>query len=208
MRDLEDVRQYYDARLREHGTSARGVDWKDEASQRTRFRELARVLEGADPDRAFSINDIGCGYGAFAGFLRERFPSFDYTGFDISSDMIAAAARASSAEGVTFTTDRDAVPVADFTVASGIFNVRLNTADDEWLKHILSTLDFIHGRSRIAWSVNFLTSYSDAEKMAARLYYTDPLFIFDWCKRTKSRWVALLHDYGLYEFTIVVRKES
>jgi len=30
--------------------------------------------------------------------------------------------------------------------------------------------------------------------------------LFDYCKRTYSRDVALLHDYGLYEFTILVRK--
>jgi hypothetical protein len=43
--------------------------------------------------------------------------------------------------------------------------------------------------------------------MRPDLYYADPRAIFDHCKRTFSRWVALLHDYGLYEFTILVRKE-
>ena len=32
------------------------------------------------------------------------------------------------------------------------------------------------------------------------------LFFFDFCKRNFSRNVALLHDYGLYDFTIIVRK--
>jgi hypothetical protein len=40
------------------------------------------------------------------------------------------------------------------------------------------------------------------------LYYADPRVIFDHCKRSFSRWVALLHDYGLYEFTIIVRRDS
>jgi hypothetical protein len=51
-----------------------------------------------------------------------------------------------------------------------------------------------------------LTSYSDEDKMRAHLYYTDPTWAFDLCKRRYSRHVALLHDYGLYEFTILVRK--
>ncbi|MBC7939785.1 MAG: class I SAM-dependent methyltransferase, partial [Chitinophagaceae bacterium] len=38
-------------------------------------------------------------------------------------------------------------------------------------------------------------------------YYPDPLDLFDVCKRRFSRNVALLHDYGLYAFTILVRKE-
>jgi hypothetical protein len=38
------------------------------------------------------------------------------------------------------------------------------------------------------------------------LYYADPRVLFDHCKTRYSKNVALLHDYGLYEFTILVRK--
>jgi hypothetical protein len=31
--------------------------------------------------------------------------------------------------------------------------------------------------------------------------------LFDLCKRRYSKHVALYHDYGLYEFTVVVRRE-
>ena len=47
-----------------------------------------------------------------------------------------------------------------------------------------------------------------AERMKDYLFYADPGELFDHCKRRYSRWVALLHDYGLYEFTILVRKEA
>jgi hypothetical protein len=57
---------------------------------------------------------------------------------------------------------------------------------------------------------NMLTKYSDEERMAERpdLFYGDPLFYFDYCKRNKSRDVALLHKYGLYDFTILIRKDG
>jgi hypothetical protein len=51
-----------------------------------------------------------------------------------------------------------------------------------------------------------LTSYSDPDRMRSDLYYGDPCLFFDHCKRTYSKQVALLHDYGLYEFTVIVRK--
>jgi hypothetical protein len=44
--------------------------------------------------------------------------------------------------------------------------------------------------------------------MRADLFYADPCVYFDLCKRRYSRQVALLHDYGLYEFTLIVRKEG
>ena len=57
------------------------------------------------------------------------------------------------------------------------------------------------------FAFNCLTSYSDAHKMRDYLYYADPCALFDLCKRRYSRYVALLHDYKLYEFTILVRKQ-
>jgi hypothetical protein len=56
------------------------------------------------------------------------------------------------------------------------------------------------------FSFNVLTSYSDEDKKRDYLYYADPLFLFDYCKRHFSRKVALLHDYPIYEFSILVRK--
>jgi len=56
------------------------------------------------------------------------------------------------------------------------------------------------------FAFNMLTKYSDREYMKEYLYYADPLFIFDYCKRNFSKKVALIHDYELYEFTILVRK--
>jgi hypothetical protein len=95
---------------------------------------------------------------------------------------------------------------ADYCVASGIFNVRLDTPDQVWLEYILSTIERIDQLGRRGFALNALTSYSDAEKMRPDLYYADPLLLFDHCKRRYSRQVALLHDYPLYEFTLLVRK--
>ncbi len=101
----------------------------------------------------------------------------------------------------------DLTPV-DYTVASGIFNVRLDTPDDAWTDHVLETIDHLASLSRRGFAFNMLTMYSDPEHMRDDLYYGDPRFFFDHCKRHHSRQVALLHDYGLYEFTIRVRLEG
>jgi hypothetical protein len=42
--------------------------------------------------------------------------------------------------------------------------------------------------------------------MKPELYYADPLFMFDHCKKKFSKNVALLHDYEEFDFTIIVRK--
>ena len=42
---------------------------------------------------------------------------------------------------------------------------------------------------------------------APELYYSDPSAIFDHCKQNLSKFVALRHDYALWEFTIFVQRE-
>ena len=61
--------------------------------------------------------------------------------------------------------------------------------------------------SHLGFTFNSLTSHSAADKMRDYLYYADPYALFDLCKRRYSRHVASLLDYGLYEFTILVRMQ-
>jgi hypothetical protein len=93
-------------------------------------------------------------------------------------------------------------------VASGLFNLRMEIDDDAWREYVLDTLDRIAELSELGFAFNMLTSYSDPDKMRPDLYYGDPCFFFDRCKRRYARDVALLHDYGLYEFTILVRRDA
>lgn len=201
---LREVNDYYSAKIREHGQGPRGVDWNGEESQFQRFQQLLKIIQ-AEGD--FSIIDVGCGYGALIDYLQKNFKKYKYIGIDISEEMIASArARYVHDESVRFHVSAISPVHADYSVASGIFNVRLKHDDDEWWSYLTNTLDQLNETSSKGFSFNCLTKYSDAEKIRNYLYYADPCKLFDWCKRRYSRQVALLHDYGLYEFTILVRK--
>lgn len=200
---LSEVASYYSGRLAQYGQTPQGVDWNGEAGQILRFEQLCKVV---DVPAEFSINDLGCGYGAFHDYLVQAYPSFSYKGVDISEEMIRTAReRYQGNVGAKFFLGSAPDEVADYGVASGIFNVRLDRPDQEWQAYIEATLDVLNETSRAGFSFNCLTSYSDADKKRDYLYYADPCFLFDFCKRRYSHHVALLHDYGLYEFTILVR---
>lgn len=202
---LVEVAKYYAAKLAEHGETPRGVDWNGEESQALRFDQLAQIIQ---PSAGFSINDLGCGYGALFDYLSSRRHDFAYKGSDISADMITAAQkRYSNSTNAHFSVAAEPPEMADYGIASGIFNVRLRLSDAEWYNYLRTTLDVLNRTSRIGFAFNCLTSYSDADMMRDYLYYADPCILFDLCKRRYSSRVALLHNYGLYEFTILVRKE-
>jgi SAM-dependent methyltransferase len=201
---LDGVRQHYEATLRAFGPTARGVDWNSPESQRLRFEQLLKVC---DPGTAFTLLDYGCGYGALLDHLRACGIGCAYCGYDISEAMVAEARRLHpESEGCTFVTDEGRLPVADYTVASGIFNVRPQIADEPWHEHMLRTVARMARLSLRGFAFNALTVHCDRERMRADLAYADPAFWFQHCVRSFSRHVAVLHDYPLYEFTILVRQ--
>lgn len=201
---LSDVADYYSAKLAEHGVTPRGVDWNGEESQVLRFEQLSKVIS---PATNFTLNDLGCGYGSLFDYLKLHCKDFTYNGFDVSEDMIRAAQDRYAIDlNAHFYIASEPPETADYGIASGIFNVRLGRGDAEWREYFEATLDVLDRTSQRGFAFNCLTSYSDKDKMRDYLYYADPCVLFDLCKRRYSRHVALLHDYGLYEFTVLVRK--
>ena len=201
---LTEVASYYSDKLRLHGETPRGVDWNGEEGQVLRFEQLTKIIESGGP---CSLVDVGCGYGAYLEFLSSRFEGISYLGIDVSEDMVLAAQRLhASRKNARFLCASNPGESAAYVVASGIFNVRMGRKDAEWFDYLQATLDVLDRTCSLGFAFNCLTSYSDEDKKRDYLYYADPCQLFDLCKRRYSRQVALLHDYGLYEFTILVRK--
>lgn len=199
MKLLQDIAAYYSGKLQEHGATPRGVDWNSADGQRLRFEQLTRLFSGED----FSVVDLGCGYGAFLDYLLEQQIPCEYHGYDLSESMIETARSRHPGQGRFFLGSQPEETV-DFIVASGIFNVRMEHNDEAWTAYLEETLDQMHAHSRRGFAFNCLTSYADRKR--ADLYYPNPGQLFDRCRRMYANNVALLHDYGLWEFTILVRK--
>ena len=67
---LKAVAHYFSGRVRKFGPTPWGVDWTCELTQNLRFVQLLKV---AGRRRSFSLNDLGCGYGALLPFIRQRY---------------------------------------------------------------------------------------------------------------------------------------
>jgi len=202
---FDSVKGYFDQRIKEYGASPRGSDWNSEASQNMRFDQLLKVVECSD---SISVLDYGCGYGALSDYLAEKGYDVDYYGFDILESAIEVARKThANKPRRVFISDKSILPVCDYTIASGIFNFRGEQSFEAWTEYVVQILTEFNALSRLGFASNFLTKYSDADKMRVDLYYADPLYLFDYCKRNFSKNVALLHDYHLYDFTIIVRNQ-
>jgi SAM-dependent methyltransferase len=203
---VNDLKQYYGNRRAMFSSESQFVGWKDDHAQRVRFDQLYKIMER---DSGFSVNDLGCGLAHFIDYLCSMQQEFQYAGYDMLDEMVdGAVQKHANKANASFTriVHANEMATADYTIASGIFNLRYGISLDVWTKYILDTLTVMNDKSNKAFAFNALTKYSDAELMRNELHYSDPLFLFDYCKRNFAKDVALLHDYHQYDFTILVRK--
>ncbi len=200
------IEEYYQKNLATHGAGAEGVGWKNAAAQHVRFDQLIRVIYTTGVS---SVNDIGCGVGDLSEYLSTAGYEVAYHGYDVLPQMIEEAKRKYPVRpGRQFDHVRDLneIGVADYAMASGIFNLKFNVPEERWHKYITDTLALMDAKTTKGFSFNALSSYSDKEMMKPELCYSDPCRLFDYCKKHFAKNVALLHDYSQYDFTILVKK--
>jgi len=202
---LKNLKQFFNEQIQQYGPNAKGVDWKSQEAQYLRFDQLLKLH--TDPKQHFSILDYGSGYGALAQYLTERGYHFSYTGYDMNEAAIEEGRKLfAGMNNVTMTSDEANLQPADYCIGSGLFNMKLEAPQDEWEAYMLRTIERLWWLSTKGMAFNSLTKYSDADKMRPDLYYADPCWLFDYCKTNLSKQVALLHDYGIYDFTMLVRR--
>ena len=199
------VEKYYTNTADSFGATARGVDWNGEESQILRFEVLTRITDLKESE--FSANDLGCGYGSLLEYFRDHGYFCDYLGVDISPAMVSLAeSRHLDSRNSGFLLDSKPNRVADYTFASGIFNVKLDMDEQDWLAYIFDTLSIMNKYSTKGFAFNCLSSDVESKNRRDRLYYAEADKIRKHCLDKYSRDVSVVTDYGLYEFTVHVRK--
>lgn len=204
---IQTTEAHYSGAVERHGASFKGVDWGSNEGQQIRFDELLKPI---DLKKTKRITDYGCGYGALLDHLEEKGYKGEYQGFDISEAMINKAEDLHQSKGncVFFTANPSRLSLADYTLASGIFNVRLETPVEEWSNYILHTLVQLANLSIDGFVFNVLSSHTPHELREGDLFYADPRFISDYCRKTFSDNVTISHDYPLPDFTVCVKFKS
>ena len=201
--DLSRIEKLYSDNLDRFGIDSRSVGWNSKESQELRFRKLMEIIQTNENN--ISINELGCGYGELFKFCIEKeYPVSEYYGYDISQKMIDMAQDYINDHRVKLFHASRIITIADYTLTSGIFNVKFDNSLDSWEDLIKNTLIHMFTFSKKGIAFNLLTKFVDFE--VPDLYYADPCYFFDFCKTHLSKKVSLLHDYDLYEWTIIVRK--
>jgi SAM-dependent methyltransferase len=198
--DRAAIASRYRRRLRRFGPSAHALASGSEAHQAIRYQALLSLgdLHGT------SILDLGCGLGDFLGFLTNRRIAVNYTGYDVSPDLVAhARIRYPGARFEVRDIQQDGLPEPfDYIVASQVFNNRLRHEDN--VAVVKDVLRRCYAASRRGVAMDMLTAYADFRE--AHLYYFSPEEMFAHAKTLTKR-VMLRHDYCLFEFTLYLYRD-
>ena len=201
--DLKKIENLYSNNIRAHGVSSKAVGWNSKESQYLRFEKLLSMI---DLNEEFSINELGCGYGELYKYLINK--NYDFTlfnGYDISEEMLKECeVYLNQPSNLNLYHSSTIQTFSDYTIASGIFNIPFDNTSEEWQVYINKTIQNMYQFSKKAIAFNFLTTYVDYE--ADNLFYQNPEEIFRFCIENYGRNVQLIHNYNLYEFTVVINK--
>jgi SAM-dependent methyltransferase len=173
------------------------VGWRDRLQQSTYFDVLAQI--GVRCDSA--VLDVGCGQGDLYAFLRARGFSGQYTGIDLSPELVASACERFPAGSFVLGDVLEAgLDGHDFVLASGLFDYR--TSDSPTRLRATLRRMFVLARLGVAWNM-FAVAPPDRPDL-----YHEPLGdLLAFCDELTPHFI-LRRDYDPAHFTVHLYKRE
>lgn len=183
-----------------HGCTAEALHWASRGRQKVRFKVLAGIgLASGD-----SLLDVGCGFADMLDWLHSHRLEVDYTGVDLSPDIIAHAARrhpdAKLLCGDLFDFPFEAESF-DWVVLSGTLNWQLH--DDG--AYALRVIARMFALCRFGVAFNMLDVRNREMHELHELVAFDPHAMLDLCTRITPDCICRT-DYLENDFTIYMRR--
>jgi SAM-dependent methyltransferase len=199
----QNIIEYFEQCLAQHGDSHEGVNYQGRQAQYQRFEILAALASLGGK----ALLDVGCGLGHFYDFLQEHgsAPRL-YKGVDITPGMITRARERHpelefSLEDI-LATPPPPEPLYDYVICCGLFHLRGDNSEAQWQQFTEMMIERAYQYARYGLAFNMMTDQVDYR--LDRHYYANPGYFFNYCRQNLSRRVCLRHDYPLYDFTIYV----
>ncbi len=194
------------ASIERYGYTPTALFWSNRDVQLKRFEVLSRILPSLKPvqHQAWSILDVGCGFADLYTYLRDKGYNIQYTGVDLSPDMIFSASNMYPAlnflQGEL--ADQDfCVQSFDFVFLSGA----LNEVVDETGDYAKSLIQKIYQLARYGVAFNLLNRHDSwiASRSDLQSFYPREIVVFCETFAKKVDWCA---DYLPNDFTVFLNK--
>lgn len=178
-----DIVHYHKRLIEEHGSGTiEALGWSEREGQQARFKMLSRIGDMSH----CSVLDAGCGHADLFAFLRNKYPSLTYYGYEQMPELLNIAAHRYKGEAnITLCLGnflQDSLPVTDFVLASGSLNYR--HSDDIFIYKAIETL-YAHCRQGLGF--NLLGGNDEPESLLVS-YDIDKIVSFCQTLSGKTEW--------------------
>jgi len=199
------INNSYTNRLIKYGNSPQGLFWKNSFTQIHRFELIITALNKYSNLKKFTICDIGCGYGKFFEFLRNKLKksTFQYQGCDLNNKLIDYCTKNYSDKNCKFYKKSSPKGIVDFSVMSGTFNLSVTNDIKIWEKYILKNLTSIWKQTNKIMAFNLLNQ--NERKIEQGLYYTNKNWIKDICEQNFGKTEIIFSSILPDDILIIVK---
>ena len=192
--------------MKTYGSEPKAAAWRDRERQLRRFQIFSGLFEIVSADTGFSVNDLGCGYGAMFEAYQDlpAFRNAQYYGYDISAGMLQQARANISDPRAVWIQSHEATHRADFSLVSGTYNLKMNADADLWRQYVEENLLQLWSKTRVALGFNMLSAL--APKRQKNLYYADPDYFLAFCRTQMGGRVRLVDRLAPEEFVVFIMR--
>ncbi len=199
------INNSYTNRLMKYGNSPQGLFWKNSFTQIYRFELIINALNKYSNLTKFTICDIGCGYGKFFEFLKDKLKksSFQYQGCDLNNQLIDYCTKNYFDKNCKFYKKSLPKGIVDFSVMSGTFNLSVTDNIMIWEKYILKNLTSIWKQTNKIMAFNLLNQ--SERKIKQGLYYTNKIWIKNICEKNFGKTEIIFSSILPDDILIIVK---
>jgi SAM-dependent methyltransferase len=203
------IMEHYEQRLAEHGATAKGMDWPNEADLRTRFGVMLALME-KEPAPSVDLLDLGCGVGLLCDYLKQQgiASRYRYQGIDLSAKMVEAAKRlhpASKFEARDILEHPLPPQSVDYVVMNGLLTERAGLEQQAMERFAQAMVESAYAACRRGIAFNAMSIHVDWTREDLFHWPLDSVAAF--LREKCTRHVVIRADYGLYEYTAYAFRE-
>lgn len=211
MKVYDKIVKHYENCLKEHGDSHLGVDWPNIEDAYKRYNIMLDIIRvNYDLKKEISLLDFGCGTAALLDYIKtNNINNISYTGLDISKEFVKVAKEKFS--DVTFLCgdilDSDfKISRFDYVIMNGVFTEKRNLSFDEMWMYFKKMLLNVFNACDRGIAFNVMSKNVDWERND--LFHVPLDLLTHFLTKNISRNFLIRNDYGLYEYTVYLYKES
>ena len=199
------INNSYTNRLIKYGNTPQGLFWKNSFTQIHRFELIITALNKYSNLKKFTICDVGCGYGKFIEFLKDKLKksTFQYQGCDLNNKLIDYCTKNYSDKNCKFYKKSSPKSIVDFSVMSGTFNLSVTDDIKIWEKYILKNLASIWKKTNNIMAFNLLNQ--NERKIKQGLYYTNKNWIKNICEQNFGKTEIIFSSILPDDILIIVK---